>query len=776
MSSPGHPQGSPDKIAPIFTAIMQGETQSGSLLASASKETSKTNPSKKSISALTTSKLANQGLPKKMKFSHDISTTGDSYPMDKLLAKLNEQQAVVDTLKANEEAIQYARSFDHASSSNSLPVTPATDAFPSTAPTTRPASAALDDARGESEEVVRLKAQLAQAENKISKLGQELAETRVVKTGNDTSGLGINSSGYPAREGQWPSPDDAHSDTSEALSASTFNRTREIWGNHPGPFNNTLQAPVAEPAPGKWLGGRGFNPPCPEPNGAPYPIMDGYRSERLTPDAEMMRPNYGRRGTRMESRFNSPQPFGSGYGGGYNSPANQSDYMGSPIPGAPMNAPQGLGPMGVYPPYPLPAGTPLSPHASEFTSGSGWKNEIGSPSVYPHKGLDPRDVLSPNDQTYLPPTEPLNYRRLLDRNVNCNWKYIVDKIVCNNDQQASIFLQQKLKVGTPEQKFEIVDAIVAQAYPLMVNRFGNFLVQRCFEHGTPDQVIHIAEAIRGNTLNLSMDPFGCHVVQKAFDSVPENFKAIMVSELLRRIPETVIHRYACHVWQKLFELRWTESPPQIMKYVNEALNGMWHEVALGETGSLVVQNIFENCLEEDKRPCIEEVLANIDIVAHGQFGNWCIQHICEHGAPPDRSRAVDHVIRYAAEYSTDQFASKVVEKCLKIGGAEFLGRYLDRVSEGRRDRTRIPLIDIASDQYGNYLIQWILNNASPQHRENVAAHIRKHMVSLRGSKFGSRVGMLCTNHAVATRPGPGAGPGMGGRMGPGPRYNNNGYR
>lgn len=145
----------------------------------------------------------------------------------------------------------------------------------------------------------------------------------------------------------------------------------------------------------------------------------------------------------------------------------------------------------------------------------------------------------------------------------------------------------------------------------MVNRFGNFLVQRCFEHGTPEQVIKIAEAIRGNTLNLSMDAFGCHVVQKAFDSVPEDYKAIMVHELLRRIPETVIHRYACHVWQKLFELRWTESPPQIMKYVNDALRGMWHEVALGETGSLVVQNIFENCLEEDKvsHPKSKEVLA-----------------------------------------------------------------------------------------------------------------------------------------------------------------------
>lgn len=298
----------------------------------------------------------------------------------------------------------------------------------------------------------------------------------------------------------------------------------------------------------------------------------------------------------------------------------------------------------------------------------------------------------------------------------------MDKIVCNNDQQGSIFLQQKLKVGTAEQKYDIIEAIVSQAYPLMVNRFGNFLVQRCFEHGTPEQVIAIANAIRGNTLNLSMDPFGCHVIQKAFDCVPEEHKAVMVHELLRRIPETVIHRYACHVWQKLFELRWNGEPPQIMAKVTEALRGMWHEVALGETGSLVVQNIFENCVEEEKvrhlslwasqlyarwmqikgykcdtdgekRPAIEEVIAKIDVLAHGQFGNWCIQHICEHGAPHDKSRAIEHVLHYAVDYSMDQFASKIVEKCLKIGGAEFLDRYLSRVCTGRADRSRMPLID-----------------------------------------------------------------------------------
>ncbi|KAI0181881.1 ARM repeat-containing protein [Hypoxylon sp. FL1284] len=755
---------------------------------------------KKTASALSASSLVNQSCPKKMKLNHEVSSPSSSAnenPVDSLLEKLSTEQTLIrkeGNASENSDDNTIDRSVpEHAMSSNSVPITPATENFggTNTAPATRPASAVINDGDSTSsnEEVLRLKLELAQAQSKITRLDQELAQSRQPAPGmalepnmslspvdTDFTPAGFRAASNTSRVSLGPAPpsavnqqvmakdgghswstfDDARSDTSDTLSATGFNRSRNIWGgnkNTQGPF---MQGGLGSESQNAHWGLRAASQGYMDQN-MPYEQSgpSNYRGDRLTPDYDMtIRPSGSRRNNRYDNRLGM-----SGFGGGFNygggSQYGSDNGAGGPAPGS-------TGP-GVYSSYqPSPVGTALSPLASEFTStGTGpWKSSEPSSS---------------EGQTYLPATEPMNYRRLLDRNVNCNWKYIVDKIVCNNDQQASIFLQQKLKVGTPDQKYEIVEAIVAQAYPLMVNRFGNFLVQRCFEHGTPEQVIKIAEAIRGCTLNLSMDPFGCHVVQKAFDSVPEDYKAIMVHELLRRIPDTVIHRYACHVWQKLFELRWTESPPQIMKYVNDALRGMWHEVALGETGSLVVQNIFENCLEEDKRPCIEEVLANIDIIAHGQFGNWCIQHICEHGAPADRSRAIDHVIRYAAEYSMDQYASKVVEKCLKIGGPEFLSRYLDRVCEGRMDRPRIPLIDISSDQYGNYLIQWILTHASAQHREVVAAHIRKHMVSLRGSKFGSRVGMLCTNPAVATRPGPGVGAGLG-RMPSGPRYNSRAYQ
>ncbi|KAI1863360.1 uncharacterized protein JN550_009680 [Neoarthrinium moseri] len=735
---------------------------------------------KKSSTALSPAFLENQSCPKRIKLHGEMSPRPDNRLVDDLLKKISEQQSSTTTSKdsglpqrAAGGRLNLPMSQALSSFSNSMPPTPAVENFGESAPSIRPASSNAKEAHSSDDEVARLQLELALAQSKISQLegSSQILQTRPMpfdaKLTNVPSrfpGAAILQSGNGQPTGNnWPSYDDSRSDTSDALSATGFNQARNIWGGKPvtAPGSGLMTNAPEPPSHANVWTGRGGPQGFGTDHSGPWnsgPGIDTYRGNNRIPadyDMTIRGPNTRRSG-RFDNRFGNPA-FNSQASFGT---ANHPQYGQSQYNGASNDqnaAANGQFPMGPGPgPYAngsgAPIGTPLSPLATEFTSTNGpWKSEH----------------VASEGPTYLPTTEPLNYRRLLDRNVNCNWKYIVDKIVCNNDQQASIFLQQKLKVGTPDQKYEIVDAIILQAHPLMVNRFGNFLVQRCFEHGTPEQVIKIAEAIRGNTLSLSMDPFGCHVVQKAFDSVPEDYKAVMVHELLRRIPETVIHRYACHVWQKLFELRWSESPPQIMKYVNEALRGMWHEVALGETGSLVVQNIFENCLEEDKRPCIEEVLANIDIVAHGQFGNWCIQHICEHGAPADRSRAIDHVIRFAAEYSMDQYASKVVKKCLKIGGGEFLTRYLDRVCEGRVDRPRIPLIDIASDQYGNYLIQWILTQANPQHREVVAAHIRKHMVSLRGSKFGSRVGMLCTNPAVATRPGPGI-TNMG-RV-PGPRY------
>ncbi|KAJ5577767.1 uncharacterized protein N7459_006731 [Penicillium hispanicum] len=718
---------------------------------------------------------------KKQKLDHVNveSLVGQSSELEKILAKLSPRAIPIIHSET-----------DHASTS------PQIDSLNETPPTSCPSQTfdlvAQDDRTAE---LLRLKQELLVANSKIALQEQELAQTRVIKHTLDQalgppseadfngreiteqtithlqSAFNASNPTYGPFQDTWSAQEDSQSDVSDALSAGAYNRARGLWNQQgQSQFGVGINGLPFEKAYGEIL--PGSNLVSQESSrfwsgSTAYPAFaGGLQSHRILSGPSTGTCGFYSRPSSAQSRcaqVSDPAPRFSVSQGSRNGPfsaisstpwsgltSGPSNNSVAKSPSSPITRSSsafqqiGVYPMATY--HSRPSTTALSPTATEFTTA----NTNGASWTTSSTGGNPI-------QSYVSPLEPLNYRRLLDKNVSCDWKYIVDKIVCNNDQQASIFLQQKLKVGTTEQKYEIIEAIVSQAYPLMVNRFGNFLVQRCFEHGTSDQVVAIANAISGNTLSLSMDPFGCHVIQKAFDCVSEEHKAAMIHELLSRIPETVIHRYACHVWQKLFELRWSGEPPQIMVKVNEALRGMWHEVALGETGSLVVQNIFENCVEEEKRPAVEEVLNKLDVLAHGQFGNWCIQHICEHGGPHDKSRAIEHVLHYAVDYSTDQFASKIVEKCLKIGGSEFLDRYLSRICTGRADRPRMPLIDIAGDQYGNYLIQWILMNSAPHQRELVASHIRKHMVSLRGSKFGSRVAMLCCNPSHATRPGPGTG-------------------
>jgi hypothetical protein len=46
----------------------------------------------------------------------------------------------------------------------------------------------------------------------------------------------------------------------------------------------------------------------------------------------------------------------------------------------------------------------------------------------------------------------------------------VERIIKSSDQQASIFLQQKLKVADLEERAKIVDAICARGFEMMAHR------------------------------------------------------------------------------------------------------------------------------------------------------------------------------------------------------------------------------------------------------------------------------------------------------------------
>jgi hypothetical protein len=351
----------------------------------------------------------------KMKVTHDSGS--DANPtIDKLLAKLSEQSTAMnrqsEALKNSEESIAFARTMEFVSASSSLPITPATETKNnSTAPSTSPHSVAGEDSTGiESDEVLRLRRELEATKNKAARLEDALAQRNMTLPGGQA--MGSSEADYPMnpeavglnphmpqpintlrpqihRDNSWAAQDDSRSDTSDALSANDFNR-RSIWGGGRPVFPGQASGPVPsfQPnegmAPNPWVN-RGFGQPFAEPQ-MPFPgpsmnHMNSLRGERMTPEPDfLMAPPAGRRpGPRGINRGSFPYASSSSSYDGYTPVSSSFNSVGGMNGGvAPMGGPMGMnqsmnGNGNMYGGYqPQPIGTPLSPHAPEFTSNSGY--------------------------------------------------------------------------------------------------------------------------------------------------------------------------------------------------------------------------------------------------------------------------------------------------------------------------------------------------------------------------------------------------------------------
>jgi hypothetical protein len=94
--------------------------------------------------------------------------------------------------------------------------------------------------------------------------------------------------------------------------------------------------------------------------------------------------------------------------------------------------------------------------------------------------------------------------------------------------------------------------------------------------------------------------------------------------------------------------------------------------------------------------------------------------------------------------SLDQYASKVVEKCLKIAAKKDLHLLINQVLVpiDIRNQSRPRILDMMNHQYANYVVQHILSLADKQQRNMCTRLILPHVPALRSSKYGQRVAAI----------------------------------
>ncbi|RCV08954.1 hypothetical protein SETIT_1G368200v2 [Setaria italica] len=304
----------------------------------------------------------------------------------------------------------------------------------------------------------------------------------------------------------------------------------------------------------------------------------------------------------------------------------------------------------------------------------------------------------------------------------------------SSDQYGSRFIQQKLETASIEEKNLIFPEILPQARTLMTDVFGNYVIQKFFEYGTETQTKQLASLLKGYVLQLSLQMYGCRVIQKALEVVEVEQQTQMALELDGSIMRCVRDQNGNHVIQKCIEC----IPQERIRFIISAFYGHVVELSMHPYGCRVIQRVLEHCNDESTQSgMMEEIMQSVVTLTEDQYGNYVIQHVLQHGKPEERSTIITQLAGQIVRMSQQKFASNVVEKCLTFGNPEQRQILINEML-GTTDEN-VPLQAMMKDQFGNYVVQKVLEICDDQNRELILSRIKVHLNALKRYTYGKHI-------------------------------------
>uniref|UniRef100_A0A669D8S1 Pumilio homolog 1 n=1 Tax=Oreochromis niloticus TaxID=8128 RepID=A0A669D8S1_ORENI len=266
----------------------------------------------------------------------------------------------------------------------------------------------------------------------------------------------------------------------------------------------------------------------------------------------------------------------------------------------------------------------------------------------------------------------------------------------SQDQHGSRFIQLKLERASSAERQLVFSEILQAAYQLMVDVFGNYVIQKFFEVCV-QLMLCCSEMVReldGHVLKCVKDQNGNHVVQKCIECVQPH--------ALHFIIEAFKGQVGLH--KKIF--------PHSVTVARQRMADI-------HTHSLLLPEGSEHIVTD-------------------QYGNYVIQHVLEHGRAEDKSKIVAEIRGNVLGLSQHKFASNVVEKCVTHASRAERAVLIDEVcslTEGPHS----ALYTMMKDQYANYVVQKMIDVAEPTQRKIVMHKIRPHISTLRKYTYGKHI-------------------------------------
>ncbi|KAI3811571.1 hypothetical protein L1987_21296 [Smallanthus sonchifolius] len=243
--------------------------------------------------------------------------------------------------------------------------------------------------------------------------------------------------------------------------------------------------------------------------------------------------------------------------------------------------------------------------------------------------------------------------------------------------------------------FELSD-INGHVVEFSADQYGSRFIQQKLETATTEDKNMVFQEIFPQALTLMTDVFGNYVIQKFFEHGMQAQRRELAGKLLGHVLSLSLQMYGCRVIQKAIEV---VDLDQKIKMVEE-LDGHIMRCVRDQNGNHVIQKCIECAPEEHIQFIITTFYDQVVILSTHPYGCRVIQRVLEHCEDPEtQSKVMDEILA-----------------CVSM---------------------------LAQDQYGNYVVQHVLEHGKPHERSIIIQELAGKIVQMSQQKFASNVVEKC---------------------------------
>ena len=268
--------------------------------------------------------------------------------------------------------------------------------------------------------------------------------------------------------------------------------------------------------------------------------------------------------------------------------------------------------------------------------------------------------------------------------------------------------------------------------------YGNLLILKILECNDDDKDKEKHEIIYKALINdikeLSSGKYSTHVIQKLIDVVDENY----LEEIANKLGVYINMEYfidnpnSNHVIQNLINRQKKENNDKIFKSINN-----FSKFANDKYGCYIIIAILKNCTDNCYNAILQKSCENI-VALWKDNGNYIIKFFLE---SEDKDKILDiiHPVLKGNIYelSKDKKAVFIIKNALKFGNENQRKDIINELLELNTDKED-PLIYLSKHQFGNYVIQDLLDYCEPETLKKVIKRIYSEP-NIKKDNFGKHI-------------------------------------